>query len=120
LEELLSEGAITLVLVNGQELCCKSGEPDNWKAVAREADCLWKIANSKHASTIRAPKLKGLVVSVEGGQPIGILEEYIPSDENGLATLRDVDCTVVDYSRRMKWAAQIRNMVNKLHGIGVV
>jgi tRNA A-37 threonylcarbamoyl transferase component Bud32 len=58
-------------------------------------------------------------VSVDGGPPIGIPEEYIPT-EYGLATLRDVDITVVDHSRRLKWATQIKEMVDKLHKIGMV
>ncbi|TVY20794.1 hypothetical protein LARI1_G001796 [Lachnellula arida] len=119
LEEIQGEGAITRVLVDGLERCCKSGEPFYWEAVAREADCLWKIARSKHALSIRVPKLTGLVTSADNGQTIGILEEYIPTDLKDLCTLRDVDTATINISRK-KWASQIREMVHLMHEIGVV
>ncbi|TVY88470.1 hypothetical protein LAWI1_G008273 [Lachnellula willkommii] len=97
-----------------------SGEPFYWEAVAREADCLWKIARSKHALSIRVPKLTGLVTSADNGQTIGILEEYIPTDLKDLCTLRDVDTATINLSRRKKWASQIREMVHLMHEIGVV
>ncbi|TVY51672.1 hypothetical protein LCER1_G008745 [Lachnellula cervina] len=120
LEKIQGEGEITRVLVDGLERCCKSAEPFNWAAVAREADCLWKIARSKHALSIRVPKLTGLVTSADNGRTIGILEEYIPTDLKDLSTLRDVDVATINLSRRKKWASQIREMVHLMHEIGVV
>ncbi|TVY41275.1 hypothetical protein LOCC1_G006473 [Lachnellula occidentalis] len=120
LEKIQGEGEITRVLVGGLERCCKTGEPFNWEAVARETDCLWKIARSKHALSIRVPRLTGLVTSSDNGQTIGILEEYIPTDVKDLPTLRDVDTATIDLSRRKKWAFQIREMVHLMHEIGVV
>lgn len=120
LEKIQGEGEITRVLVDGLERCCKSAEPFNWAAVAREADCLWKIARSKYALSIRVPKLTGLVTSADNGRTIGILEEYIPTDLKDLSTLRDVDTASINLSRRKKWASQIREMVHLMHDIGVV
>ncbi|RDL39151.1 Uncharacterized protein BP5553_03491 [Venustampulla echinocandica] len=120
LENFMGQGEITRVLVDGQERCCKSGGPFNWEAVAREADCLWKVARSEHALSIRVPKLTGLVTSADNGQTIGILEEYIPTDLKDLSTLRDVDTAIIDLSRRKKWSSQIREMVHLMHEIGVV
>ena len=120
LEKIQGQGEITRVLVGGQERCCKTGEPFNQEAVEREFDCLWKIARSQHALSIRVPKLTGLVTSADNGQTIGILEEYIPTDLKDLPTLREVDTAIVAYSRRKKWASQIQEMVDLLHNIGVV
>jgi serine/threonine protein kinase len=120
LEEIQGQGEITHVLVDGRERCCKSGEPFNWKAIEREFDCLGKITQSKHGKSIQIPKLTGLVTSPDGGQIIGILEEYVPTDREKLATLRDVDPSVVAVSRRRKWASQIQRMVDSLHEIGIV
>lgn len=120
LEKIQGQGEITRVLVDGQERCCKSGEPFNWEAVEREFDCLCKIARSQHASSIRTPKLTGLVTSADNGQIVGILEEIIPTDLKDLPTLREVDASIVAESRRRKWASQIREMVDLLHEIRVV
>ncbi|APA13366.1 hypothetical protein SS1G_08047 [Sclerotinia sclerotiorum 1980 UF-70] len=121
LKQIVGEGNVTQVLVNGQEMCCKSGHDSfDWPSVKRELDCLQKIAHSKYASTIRAPKLLGLVTSADNGQIIGILEEYLPTDLEKLPTLGEVDISVVADSRRKKWASQIREMVDLLHEIGVV
>jgi hypothetical protein len=119
LETIQGQGEITRVLVNGQEMCCKSGEPFNWEAIQREYNCLWKIAQSQHSSSIRTPKLTGLVISADNGQIVGILEEYIPTNQD-LHTLCDVDVAVVSSLRRQKWASQIYEMVDLLHNIGVV
>lgn len=120
LEKIQGQGEITRVLVDGQERCCKSGEPFNREAVEREFDCFRKIARSQHALSIRIPKLTGLVTSADNGPTIGILEEYIPTDLKDLPTLREVDASIVAHSRRKKWASQIREMVDLLHEIGVV
>ncbi|KAI8947835.1 hypothetical protein F4801DRAFT_492007 [Xylaria longipes] len=60
---LVGEGYITKVSVGGREMCCKSGDDD----------CLRKVARSHLARSIRVPRLRGLVTSVEMGVIIGVL-----------------------------------------------
>jgi hypothetical protein len=117
LEEIETPGHITRVLVDGREMCCKSRDPFNW-STKREIDCLRKIEQSQRS--IHVPKLTGLVTLDDNGQIIGILEEYIPTDREKLSTLQDVDASVITRERRKKWGEQIKEMVDVLHGIGVV
>jgi serine/threonine-protein kinase RIO1 len=116
-EEIETPGHITRVLVDGQEMCCKSRDPFNW-STEREIDCLQKIEQSQRS--IHVPKLTGLVTSEDDGQIIGILEEYIPTDREKLSTLQDVDASAITGERRKKWGEQIKEMVDVLHEIGVV
>ncbi|KAJ8064135.1 hypothetical protein OCU04_007970 [Sclerotinia nivalis] len=120
LEVIQGEGGITKVLVDEEEMCFKSGGPYNWTAIEREYECLSKVAKARHTSSLRIPKLTGIVISAENGQVIGILEEFIPTDLENLCTLRDVEPATVSYERRKKWATQIREMVDLLHEIGIV
>jgi serine/threonine protein kinase len=117
LEEIQTPGHITRVLVDGLEMCCKSRDPFNW-STKREIDCLREIEQSPRY--IHVPKLTGLVTSDDDGQIIGILEEYVPTDQENLSTLQDVDASVITRERRKKWGEQIREMVDVLHEIGVV
>lgn len=96
--------------------CCKVGTPVNGKAVLREYECLQKIAVSKHASSIRAPKLIGLICE-DDGVITGILEEFFPhaSTLGRMEGIHAISC-----GRRKKWAEQITQSIVLLHEIGVV
>lgn len=103
---------IAEVSINRQDMCCKMLTPINSKAVQREYECLKEIGNSKHASSIRAPKLMGFVVSDDDDDEVsGILEEYIP---------HTITLGGIHSERRKTWAEQIRCNIELLHEIGVV
>lgn len=111
---------ITKVLVHGQERCCKIADRITEQAVQREFDCLSKIALANLGS-LRVPKLVGLVQSPSNDAIIGILEEYIcPLPEIGQRTLRRMDIENITDVRRAKWASQVRETVEILHGIGII
>ncbi|RDL30717.1 Protein kinase-like (PK-like) [Venustampulla echinocandica] len=115
-KKLPGTGFIAKVSVNGQDMCCKVGTPIYGKAVQREYECLQKIAVSKHASSIRAPKLIGFIFDDDGGI-IGILEEFIPHART-LGRMEGIQA--ISGGRRRKWAEQIRQSIDLLHEIGVV
>ncbi|KAH7355125.1 hypothetical protein BKA65DRAFT_605110 [Rhexocercosporidium sp. MPI-PUGE-AT-0058] len=106
LETLVGQGYIPQVLVEGTEMCCKSGDDAFWQGIEREFDCLRKVARSQIANSIRVPHLVGLVTSAEIGMIIGILEEYIPSGV--LSDLRELE------------DEGVRETVDLLHDIGVI
>jgi hypothetical protein len=120
LETLVGQGYIAQVLVEGKEMCCKSGDDAFWQGIEREFDCLCKVARSQLANSIRVPRLLGLVTSAETGMIIGILEEYIPTGV--LSDLRELEDEDMEASteRRKKWGAQVRETVDLLHKIGVI
>jgi hypothetical protein len=72
------EIGVTKVLVDGQEMYCKCPDPAAWSKIEREFECLQTIARSELASSIRLPKLVGLVERAETGKLVGILEAYVP------------------------------------------
>ncbi|KAF4633404.1 hypothetical protein G7Y89_g4721 [Cudoniella acicularis] len=118
-KKLMGTGYIAKVSVNRQDMCCKMLVPTDGKAVQREYECLKKIADSKHASSIKAPRLIGFVVN--GGDDegvIGILEEYIPHTMNLGGSQSDIKAAASE--RRRKWAEQVRRNIELLHEIGVV
>jgi hypothetical protein len=84
--------------------------------VQREYECLQKIAMSENASSIRVPKLVGFVVD-DDEDTIGILEEFIPHEFTLGRVLGGV--AAVPNEQRKKWAEQIRQTVEQLHGVGV-
>lgn len=122
LENLFNEGYIARVMVEGKEMCSKAGNSKGDDAAQRELDCLWKITASPHATTLRVPKLLGLIETPNNNKTIGFLEEYIPVSENWeLSTLGSIETvSAIDESRRRKWASQIRDSVRLLHQIGVI
>ena len=128
LDILAGRSYVTKVLVDGKEMCCKSGDDWFFQAMEREFDCLRKVAISDLKESIRVPRLFGLVTSAETGKTIGILEEYIPTGDiptGELSNLRqlddeDMDHVEVSSERRKKWGAQIRETVDSLHDIGVI
>ncbi|KAI1157751.1 hypothetical protein F5B18DRAFT_643738 [Nemania serpens] len=120
LDTLKGEGYIAKVLVEGREMCCKSGDEAFWQGIEREFDCLRKVARSHLANSIQVPQLLGLVTSAETGRIIGILEQYIPTGTpSDLGELRD-EGIEVSAERIKKWAARVRGTVDLLHEIGVV
>ncbi|KAK6591862.1 protein kinase-like domain-containing protein [Botrytis cinerea] len=115
----MGTGYIAKVSINGQNMCCKMLVPTHSKAVQREYKCLKKIAESKYASSIKAPKLIGFIVDRSDNKGvIGILEEYTPHTMNLGGSQRDIKAVAKD--RRREWAAQIRRNIKLLHEIGVV
>ncbi|KAF7868493.1 hypothetical protein EAF04_005024 [Stromatinia cepivora] len=117
-KKLMGTGYIAKVSINGQDMCCRMLTPTHSKAVQREYECLKKIADSQHASFIRAPKLIGFVVSHDDEGVVGILEEYISHTMTLGGFQKDIKA--VDSERRKKWAEQIRHNIELLHEIGVV
>lgn len=106
------------VVAGGRDMCCKIAKPAQAKAVRREYECLKQIADSKHAASICAPALLGLVVDGEDEHIIGILEEYIPHTTN--IGRCEGGIKAVASERRAKWAKQIKTSIEGLHEIGVV
>ncbi|KAM3516421.1 hypothetical protein NHJ13051_009931, partial [Beauveria bassiana] len=122
LENLANNGYIARVEVDGQEMCSKAGDIKGENAAQRELDCLWKITASGCASTVRVPKLLGLIKTPGTKRIVGFLEEYIPvSDSWQLSTLGSIDTpSSIAEERRKKWALQVQGTVNLLHAMGVV
>lgn len=109
---------IVKVLVDGQERCCKIADDRTREAVEREFVSLKRISDAELTSSIRVPKLLGLVRS-KSNDVVGILEEYIqPGPE--ASNLQQFNIETVAKSRRRKWASQIQQSILMLHGLGVV
>lgn len=122
LENLANNGYIARVEVDGQEMCSKAGDTKGENAAQRELDCLWKITVSGCASTLRVPKLLGLVQTPDTKRIVGFLQEYIPvPDSWELSTLGSINTpsSIVE-ARRKKWALQVQETVHLLHEMGVV
>ena len=114
LEILAGRSYVTKVLVDGKEMCCKSGDDWEFHAMEREFDCLRKVAISDLKDSIRVPRLLGLVTSAETGKIIGLLEEYIPQgDLSNLRQLDDEDMDHVEVSteRRKKWGLKFGKLL---------
>ncbi|KAL2751939.1 hypothetical protein ACRALDRAFT_1083854 [Sodiomyces alcalophilus JCM 7366] len=122
LENILHNGYIARVAVDGSEICSKAGDSRGPEAAQRELDCLWKITTSQYASTIRVPKLLGLITTPDDKRIVGFLEDYIPvSDTWELSTLGSIDAvSEIAPDRRRKWASQVQETIHLLHQIGVV
>ncbi|KAK3186298.1 hypothetical protein K4F52_004836 [Lecanicillium sp. MT-2017a] len=122
IENLSSDSHVALVVVDGQSMCSKTGDINGENAAQRELDCLWKITTSDYATTLRVPKLLGLIETPDGERVVGFLEEYIPvSDSWELSTLGHIDVVLgIEEARRKKWASQVQETVRLLHQIGVV
>ena len=123
-ENLLGEGYICHVLVNGRDMCSKVAHDSDVNSMQRELDCLAKITahTAQHTASINIPKLLGLIETPGDAKVIGILEEIIPQPEGvELSTLgRIEDVLTIPTERRKAWAAQIRKTVDWLHSIGVI
>jgi serine/threonine protein kinase len=122
LETLVGSGAVSRVLVRGQEMLCKaqkSGLLD--RNLERELSSLQtiKAALSRGSRSIRIPRLIAYVKHAEDGHIIGLLREWIPSGVLG-GCLKDVCTSTTCKERREKWAAQIRETVDQLHEMGLV
>jgi serine/threonine protein kinase len=120
LEIFAGQSHVTQVMVDGREMCCKSGDDWFFRAMEREFDCLRKVALSDISGYIRVPRLLSLVTSAESGKTIGILEEYIPTGELSNLRLLGDEGMEASTQRRKKWGAQIRETVDLLHNIGVI
>ncbi|RSM08812.1 hypothetical protein CEP52_004508 [Fusarium oligoseptatum] len=119
-DEIISDGQISRVLVGDQEMCAKVGIDLPIQSMQRELDTLLKIRASQHADTIRVPKILGLVKNPVDDNIVGFLSQYIPPpDVLFLVSLGDVRASSFAGSRRKKWATQVRETVEMLHEIGV-
>ncbi|RSL51402.1 hypothetical protein CEP53_008460 [Fusarium sp. AF-6] len=119
-DEIISDGQISRVLVGDQKMCAKVGTDLPIESMQRELDTLLKIRASQHADTIRVPKILGLVKNPVDGNIVGFLSQYIPPpDVLFLVSLGDVRASSVAAARRKKWATQVRETVEMLHEIGV-
>ncbi|KAK4452212.1 hypothetical protein QBC34DRAFT_321442, partial [Podospora aff. communis PSN243] len=121
LETFVGSGVVSRVLVKDQEMLCKarnSGLLDG--SLERELSSLQTIkALSKGSTSIRIPRLIAYIKHAENGHIIGLLREWIPSGIRG-GRLKEVCTFTTDKKRREKWATQIRETVDHLHGIGLV
>jgi hypothetical protein len=116
-ESIMSSGTVTRVMVNGEEMLCKARRTGlNDQNLLRELVCLQKI-HAVCSDDIRVPKLLGYVKHAEDGYIVGLLRHSVRSCLNG--GLRDIYIPEISRERRQKWAVQIRETVEKLHGIGV-
>ena len=122
LENLANNFNVALVTVDGQSMCSKTRNVHCEDAAQRELDCLWKITTSYSGTSLRVPKLLGLIEVPDGKKVVGFLEEYIPvSDSWELSTLGSIQVVLgVDEARRKKWASQVQETVWLLHQIGIV
>lgn len=102
-------------------MCSKAGDSKGPDATQRELDCLWKITTTQHATTLRVPKLLGLIETPDDKRIVGFLEEYIPvSHRWELSTLGSIGTvSAIAENRRKKWASQVQETVHLLHQNGV-
>ncbi|KAJ3490179.1 hypothetical protein NLG97_g5844 [Lecanicillium saksenae] len=122
LENLANNGYIARVEVDGQVMCWKTGDIKGLDAAQGELDGLGKISASGCASTLRVPKLLGLVQNGNTERVAGILLEYIPAaDSWELSTLGRIDSpSSIAEIRRKKWVSQVQETVHQLHEMGVI
>ncbi|RSL40833.1 hypothetical protein CEP54_016004 [Fusarium duplospermum] len=113
-DEIISDGRISRVLQQDEEMCAKVGIDLPTESIQRELDTLLKLRASQYAENIRMPKILGLVKSPVNDKIIGFLSQYIPPSDVG-----DVRASEFTASRRKKWAMQVRETVERLHKIGV-
>ena len=115
-------GCVARVQVDGRELCAKTAHVPNSRGGSpqREADQLWKITVSGLAGTLRVSQLVGFLYTPNDARLVGFLQEYVPAPE-APRTLGSIEApSDVPEARRRKWAAQVRETVDALHGMGVV
>lgn len=65
-QKLMGSGYIARMSINGQDMCCNIDTAMHGPAVQREFECLQKISTSQNTSSLRIPKLMGLVVDDDG------------------------------------------------------
>ncbi|KAK7414162.1 hypothetical protein QQX98_006948 [Neonectria punicea] len=122
LENILYNGYIARVAVDGKEMCSKAGDNKGPEAAQRELECLWKITTSPYTTTIRVPKLLGLIEVSAEKRAVGFVADFIPVSATWeLSTLGSIEAvSEVAKDRRKKWASQVQETVHLLHQIGVV
>ncbi|KAM0321440.1 hypothetical protein ACHAQA_010116 [Verticillium albo-atrum] len=122
LENILYNDYIARVAVEGKEMCSKAGDNKGPEAAQRELECLLKITASPYATTIRVPKLLGLIEVLDDKRVVGFVEDFIPvSAIWELSTLGNIEAvSEIAKDRRKKWALQVQETVHLLHQIGVV
>ncbi len=110
---------IVKVSAGGQVMCCKVADRWTQHAIDREFHCLEKISAAGLDPPLRIPKLCGLIESAADDHFGGILiTDITPNPET--PNLGQIDVNNVPISRRIKWARQIEDAIQKLHDIGVV
>ncbi|EEY16059.1 conserved hypothetical protein [Verticillium alfalfae VaMs.102] len=77
---------------------------------------------SLYATTIRVPKLLGLIEVADRKGAVGFVEEFIPVSATWeLTILRNIEAASdIAKDRRKKWALQVQETVHVLHQIGAV
>lgn len=124
LKNLLGDGYVAHVLVDGRDMCAKIGRDFDGGAMQRELDCLAKITeySLQQPLPVNVPKLLGLIVTPIEGHVIGILEEFIPQAENqqlsALAMFEDV--SPITNERKRAWFSKIQQTVDWLHHHGII
>lgn len=122
LESFVERGAVSRVLVNGQEMLCKAHPTGLFDlTLARELTTLLKMEKSLSTTsrTIQVPRLYGYVKDTERGCIVGLLRQWIPPGVFG-GRLGKINISMMSKERREKWATQIRETVDYLHEIGVI
>ncbi|OQV10981.1 Protein kinase domain-containing protein [Cladophialophora immunda] len=122
LEAFVGRGAVSRVLVDGQEMLCKAHATGLFDLnLQQELTTLLKIEKSLSTTsrTIQVPRLCGYVEDAERGCIVGLLRQWIPPAAFG-GKLGRINITTISRGRREKWATQIRETVDQLHEIGVI
>ena len=110
--------SIMKVSVRGQVMCCKVADDWTHISIAQELHCLQQISAANLDPPLRIPKLCGLIGS-RNDNFLGILITHItPNPETPRLGLIDINTTAI--SQRRKWASQIKDIIEKLHNVGVV
>ncbi|KAI1399483.1 hypothetical protein F4819DRAFT_464727 [Hypoxylon fuscum] len=86
--------------------------------MGREIMTLAEIEQLRRASSIRIPRLRGLVKHPETEAILGYLRDIILSGVG--RTLADLEVSETLRQRRVRWAEQITETVERLHKAGIV
>ncbi|KAK3312248.1 hypothetical protein B0H66DRAFT_632861 [Apodospora peruviana] len=80
-----------------------------------------RIFSVASSGQVRIPKLIGYVKHADNGHIIGLFREWIPGcDMRRMCCDDDLDSEPMSDERKKKWAAQIRETVDQLYGMGLV
>ena len=119
-QRCLKANSVFQVLVDGQILCAKLIGQHSSRSILREITLLQRITSEDIHSSIRIPRLRGLISSdTDHTQIIGFVMTYIRSGR-AESHLGAVDVRSVPYADRVEWATQIREGLALLHSRGIV
>ncbi|PMD30023.1 hypothetical protein L207DRAFT_641881 [Hyaloscypha variabilis F] len=122
LETLVPERAYKVLANNRIQFCKVTGRGFERAAIGRDCQMLQRIRDAGLASSIRVPRLEGLVTTNQQSEiVIGFLTDFITpgSPLSNLGDLRD-NIDQASKPQREHWASQAKHIIEQLHGIGVV